>query len=118
MAKGAGGETIALLVSWVATTVLSFLLVVADERFLLRRRPERLERAWPPSSRAAAVFVFGVLCLPVHFAKTRGGKGIRGIGGYALGTVMGVVAIYIVAVATALLVDGTLALFGLPAAGV
>lgn len=118
MAKGGGGETAALLVSWVVTTVLTFLIVVADERYLLRPRPERLERAWPPSSRAAAVFVFGVLCLPVHFAKTRGGRGIRGVSGFALGLLMGIAAICIVAFAGGLIVDGVLALFGLPAAGV
>src|SRR4051794_26669198 len=98
--NGAGSEAIALLVSWVVTTSLTFFIVVADERYLLRAGGEkRLERAWPPSSRAAAVFVFGVLCLPVHFAKTRGGKGIRGVAGCCLGLAMGVAAIYLVALA-------------------
>lgn len=117
-AKDAGGEAIALLVSWAVTTALTFAIVIADERYLLRprsSRPDRLERAWPRSSRDAAIVVFGVLSLPVHFAKTRGGKGIRGAGGYLLGLAMGVVAICIVAVAADLLVSAVETVFGLSA---
>jgi hypothetical protein len=113
-AKDAGGEVIALLVSWAVTTAFTFAIVIADERYLLRR-PARLERAWPRSSRDAAIVVFGVLSLPVHFAKTRGGKGFRGAAGYLLGLVMGVVAICIVAVAAGLLVSAVDTAFGLSA---
>ena len=64
-----GAEVIELLVSWVVTTALSFVVVMFDERRLCE---EQLERAWPPSSRSAALVAFGVLALPFHFAKTRG----------------------------------------------
>jgi hypothetical protein len=32
---------------------------------------ERLARAWPEASLWSAVVVFGPLCLPVHFIRTR-----------------------------------------------
>jgi hypothetical protein len=48
-----------------------------------RRLPQRmLERAWNPASFWMAVVVFGPLCLPVHFGKTR-----RSVGGVLLGFV-------------------------------
>ncbi len=62
-------RTFELLLSWVVTTALLFVLVIADER---RMSEERLERAWPPASRDAAVVALGILALPFHFARTRG----------------------------------------------
>lgn len=62
-------EALELLVSWVATTSLAFLVVLLDER---RSTEARLERAWPPTSRAAAIVALGPLAIPFHFARTRG----------------------------------------------
>jgi hypothetical protein len=45
-----------------------------------RLRDERLARAWPDSSIWSAVVVFGPLCLPIHFLRTR-----RNWAGLALG---------------------------------
>jgi hypothetical protein len=98
--SGAGGEVLELLVSWIVTTALTFVIVIADER---RLSPARLERAWLPSSRDAAIVAFGILSLPVHFAKTRGSsKGLRGRLGYLAGFAMGIVAIGLVAVGSTL----------------
>jgi len=57
---------------------------------------ERLERAWPPASRDAAIIAFGPLALPFHFAKTMGHfRSIRGavgiVGGFIVGLVVAVV---------------------------
>lgn len=81
------GEIGELLVSWIVTTALSFAVVITHER---RIGGERLERAWPPASRDAAIVAFGPLALPFHFAKTlghfRSALGVLGIlGGFALG---------------------------------
>lgn len=58
--------------------VLSRLLPLAIVRRDLRRlEPRALERAWPDSSFHSAVLFFGLLCLPVHFIKTR--RGLRGV---------------------------------------
>lgn len=62
-------RTIELLLSWFVTTALLFVVVIADER---RMSEERLERAWPPASRDAAIVALGILALPFHFARTRG----------------------------------------------
>jgi hypothetical protein len=89
------GEVIELVLSWFVTNALTFLIVIADER---RMKDEMLERAWPPSSRDSAIVVFGVLALPVHFMKTRGHLGsLRGLLGFPLGLVLGVVAIVVIA---------------------
>lgn len=81
------GEIRELVVSWVVTTALCFAVVIAHER---RMSAERLERAWPPASRDAAIVAFGPLALPFHFAKTlghfRSALGVLGIlGGFAVG---------------------------------
>lgn len=65
-------EAIGLLLVWLVTTGLTFLVVVLDERRLGRRDEARLERAWPPTSRDAAIIALGPLALPFHFARTRG----------------------------------------------
>ena len=106
-----GGEVIELLLSWFVTTTLTFGVVIADER---RMSAERLARAWPPSSRDAAIIAFGVLALPVHFARTRGRWGsVRGVLGYPLGLFLGLLAMVVVAVASGLLVSGIGWIFGL-----
>lgn len=67
-------EVVDLLLSWIATTAACFYVVMRDER---RLPPELLERAWPSSSRAAAIIAFGQIAVWVHFWKTRR-YGIRG----------------------------------------
>ncbi len=61
-------EVLELLGSFVLTTWALFAIVLRDER---RLAPVQLERAWPPASRNAALVVFGVFALPVHYARTR-----------------------------------------------
>src|SRR5262252_1926457 len=108
---GGSGEVIQLVLSWIVTTLLTFVIVIVDER---RMDDDRLEQAWPPSSRDAAIVAFGVLALPVHFIKTRGHvRSVRGFLGLLLGFVMGIVAIAVVAVASELLLEGVFALLGL-----
>ena len=55
---------------------LSFALGIAVPALIVRRDLARLQgeplaRAWPDASLWAAVVVFGPLCVPVHFIKTR-----------------------------------------------
>jgi hypothetical protein len=68
-------EVVQFVVSWVVTVPVFALIVVRDEA---RLDGEALARAWPPSSRDAAIFgswLFGVLYgaagIFVHFAATR-----------------------------------------------
>lgn len=67
-------EVLDLLLSWIATTVACFYVVMRDER---RLPPELLERAWPSASRAAAIVAFWQIAVWVHFWKTRR-YGLRG----------------------------------------
>ena len=98
-----GGEVILLVLSWLLTNALTFVIVIVDER---RLSADRLERAWPASSRDAAIIAFGVLALPVHFIKTRGHlKSASGVLGFALGLLMGVACIVGVAVISSLLLE-------------
>jgi hypothetical protein len=101
-----------LVVSWIVTTALTFFIVIADERLM---REERLERAWPPTSRDAAIVAFGVLALPIHFARTRGHfRNLRGLLGIPLGLVMGAVAVVVVAFLGGLILEGVFHILGLP----
>jgi hypothetical protein len=52
---------------------------------------ERLARAWPEASLWSAVVVFGPLCLPVHFIRTR-----RNWAGLGLGLAALVVAVLLI----------------------
>jgi hypothetical protein len=61
-------EVVAIVASWVMTTTMVFLTLRLDER---RMTPTQRARAWPASSRVAAVVVFGVVCVPIHFGRTR-----------------------------------------------
>ena len=105
-------EVLGLVLSWLVTTALTFLVVILDER----RLPEdKLERAWPPSSRDAAIVAFGPLALPIHFAKTRGSlRSLRGLLGFPVGLAIGAAALVVVALVSGLLVEGVYALLGLP----
>lgn len=80
-------DVVAILASWVLTTSAVFLVLRLDER---RMTPAERERAWPSTSRVAAAVVFGVVCLPIHFGRTR-----RGAAGVAIGVgVMCVVGLF------------------------
>jgi hypothetical protein len=67
-------------------------------RDLLQLDDERLGRAWTLPSFWSAIVLFGPLCLPFHFAKTR--RSLRGLG---LGLVWMVVAFAAIGVAAAAL---------------
>lgn len=71
---------IAMLVGSAGT----WLVVTWDER---RLSADRLDRAWPTSTKLAAALGFGPLALPVHFWRTR-----RTV----LGTLLGVLAMGLV----------------------
>lgn len=101
-----------LVLSWAITRALTFAVVIVDER---RMSPERLERAWPPASRDAAIMAFGPLALPVHFMKTRGHlRSARGVLGLLLGLVMGLLAVVLVAVVSGLVLELVARIAGLP----
>ena len=61
-------EIVDILVSFAVSTTAIALLLSWDER---RLSDEALARAWPVSTRGIAIVVGGVLCLPLHFARTR-----------------------------------------------
>jgi hypothetical protein len=106
------GEVVQLVLSWAVTTLVTFVIVILDER---RMDDDRLERAWPPSSRDAAIVAFGVLALPVHFVKTRGHlRSVRGLLGLLLGLVLGIVAILVVALVSEIVLQGVSVVVGLP----
>ncbi len=56
------------VLSLVVSTGGAFYVVWRDDRTLT---PEQEYRAWPETSRLAAVVAFGPLCLPIHFWRTR-----------------------------------------------
>ncbi len=60
---------------------------------LRRLSGERLDRAWPRSSFLMAVVVFGPLCIPFHFIKTR-----RSLWGLLLGVLCMVLALTVIGV--------------------
>jgi len=107
------GPIIELVVSWVITTALTFVIVLLDERYLLKG--EKLERAWIPSSRDAAIVAFGVLALPIHFIKTRTSfRSALGILGFPFGLILGVTAVFIVAFIGSLVLEAVAWMLGLP----
>lgn len=107
-----GGEVVLLVLSWLVTTALTYVVVLLDERWMSEGK---LERAWPPSSRDAAIVAFGLLALPVHFVRTRMNlRSARGVLGSLLGLLMGVVAFVAVALVAELVLDGLAHIFGLP----
>ncbi len=68
-----------------------------------RLRAEYLARAWPDASLWSAVVVFGPLCLPVHFIRTR-----RSWAGLGLGVIWLVGALLLIS----LPIEGLAAIFG------
>ena len=101
-----------LVLSWVVTTGLSWLAVRLDERWLSE---ERLERAWPPSSRNAAMLGFGPLAVPFHFLRTRGHfRSARGLAGLLLGLGLGIVVLAAIMLVSSLVLEGFAWAFGLP----
>jgi hypothetical protein len=108
----AGGQVIEIVLSWIVTNALTFVVVIADER---RLREDQLERAWKPSSRDAAIVAFGVLSLPVHFIKTRGHfRSIWGILGFPFGLFLGLVEIVEVALIGDAILTSIAWVLGLP----
>ncbi len=80
-------DVLEILASFVFTTGALFALVLRDEG---RLSPEQRARSWPVSSRNAALVVFGVVALPIHYARTR--RSVLGLlGGLALAFVVSVV---------------------------
>lgn len=108
----AGAIASELILSWVVTTGLSFAVVLLDERRLARVAEEKLERAWKPSSRDAALVAFGLLAIPVHFIKTRGS--LKKPLGFLVGLALGVVAFLLVAIASTLVLEGVALVLGWP----
>lgn len=107
-----GAQVLELVVSWVVTTILSFVVVLVDER---RLTSERLERAWPTASRNWHLVYFGVLSLPFHFAKTRGSwSSIRQVFGLIAGFFLGLVVAFVVALASGFIVMGIDWILGIP----
>jgi peptidoglycan biosynthesis protein MviN/MurJ (putative lipid II flippase) len=88
-------ETLIVALSLVLNALLPYLIVRRD---LARLSEERLARAWTPASFLSAVYAFGPLSLPVHFAKTR-----RSLLGFALGIGWLVLAVLAEAAVTAAL---------------
>lgn len=70
-------EVFALVVQLCVAAGLPALIVWLDEQ---RLDLQGQGRCWPTTSRWSAVVVFGLLCLPVHFVRTR-----RSLGGLVLG---------------------------------
>lgn len=107
-----GAQVLELVVSWVVTTTLTFVVVLVDER---RLSEDRLERAWPAATRTLYLVYLGVLALPFHFAKTRGHcKSVRGVLGILGGLLLGVVAGVLVALASGFIVMGVDLVLGIP----
>lgn len=107
-------QTLELLISWAVTTALLFVVVITDER---RMSEARLERAWPPASRDAAIVALGVLALPFHFARTRGRfftVSLREHLGWWLGFALGLVFSVLVSLVTAAVVAAFDWAVGLP----
>jgi hypothetical protein len=62
------GEVLLYTVSFALGILVPAMIVRRD---LARLGGERLARAWPEASLWSAVVVFGPLCVPVHFIRTR-----------------------------------------------
>ena len=61
-------EVLSLVVSMTLGIVAPWWIIRQDLR---RRTPDQLARAWNDASFWTAIVVFGPLCIPVHFIKTR-----------------------------------------------
>jgi hypothetical protein len=75
-------EFVQVVAGWTAMVTAFAFVLVHDERHLT---PEQLARAWPPQTRASAIFavwlfshwLFLLPCLLIHFVRTRGW--VRGV---------------------------------------
>ncbi|HVY31145.1 MAG TPA: hypothetical protein VHB79_31530 [Polyangiaceae bacterium] len=81
---------------------LSFVLGIAVPEAIVRHdlhclSGEALKRSWPDASLWAAVVLFGPLCLPVHFIKTR-----RSWVGAALGALWLGIALFLISLSVEL----------------
>ena len=102
----------ALVFSWLYMNAVIWGLIRLDERYLCDER--RLEKAWPPSSRDAAILGFGPIALVLHFLRTRISFSVRGIAiGVPLGIAMAAAAVVALFVALSAL-DVVFSLLGLP----
>ena len=105
------GEVVELIASWSVSTSLIFGIILLDE---LLMSEARLERAWPPASRNAAIIAFGPIALLVHFARTLGHfRSLRGVLGIPIGLLVGIAAAVGVAFVNALALSA-LAALGMP----
>jgi len=95
------GEVLLYLLSFVLGILVPAVIVRWD---LGRLTGERLARSWPEASLWSAVVVFGPLCLPVHFIRTR-----RSWAGLGLGLLWLVGAVLLIS----LPVEGLGRLFGI-----
>jgi len=82
-------DLVPLVVSLVLGMLLPGWLIRYDERSLT---PEQAGRAFPNSTFWVAVVVFGPLCLPVHFVRTRGAWVGLGMGVIALAGTLAAIA--------------------------
>jgi hypothetical protein len=106
-------NVVELALSWIVTTALTFAVVLLDERWMSEAN---LERAWPPSSRDAAIVAFGPLAILVHFLRTRGGFRTwrRFFLGIPLGLGMAVVSLFIISLVGSVVVNVLLMALGYP----
>jgi hypothetical protein len=102
----------ALVFSWLYMNAVIWGLIRLDERYLCDEA--RLEKAWPPSSRDAAIIGFGPIALVLHFLRTRISFTVRGIVvGVPLGLAMAAAALVALFVALTAL-DAVFSVLGLP----
>jgi hypothetical protein len=103
----------ALVLSWLYMNAVIWGLIRLDERYLCDEA--RLEKAWLPSSRDAAIIGFGPIALVLHFLRTRiSFKSVRGVViGVPLGIAMATAAVVALIVALTAL-DFVFSLLGLP----
>ena len=95
------GEVLLFAVSFALGIAVPAAIVRRD---MARSKGEHLARSWPDASLWSAVVVFGPLCLPVHFIRTR-----RNWVGLGLGLAALVVAVLLIS----LPVEGLGWLFGI-----
>lgn len=62
------GEILLFTLSFTLGIAVPAAIVRGD---LARLRGDRLARSWPEASLWSAVVVFGPLCVPIHFLRTR-----------------------------------------------
>ncbi len=83
------GEVLLFTLSFALGILVPATIVRRD---LSRLSGERLARCWPDASLWSAVVVFGPLCVPIHFIRTR-----RSWAGLGLGIIWLVAALLLIA---------------------